>query len=678
MATTVHSTNPFISNDEDQQHHLEDEEEEDEEVGFNQVKHPQVNPQQRLILNHHHTNHHLHLHHHPYHSKHADSATSDSKCNGSCNEPLSGSTPNLTNKDFIAVSESVIKVPSPSGAINDECSNEDQRQPAAESKTNSQDMSMLGGSVEKDALENECPSDNADELNDSNQGQHDDNDEDEDDGAGDQDDEDDDQDDDDEDDEDDEDDDDDDDDDETSDESELENVFEPGLNCDRIHQQISLLNHNNNQLPCHHEPQTHYNCHSTQNHDHYPPPPPSPTPHHQLLGHHHMQTHEIHLQHPQHHQEHPLHDTSNHQNIIHLHHMQRNNCSPGPDILHPVVATTNHCMQTSNCADLMDDNLICEPISCGDESFRHPNEQSNFIVNNYEDERIHDSEGLQDDNGEYDDEEEEEEEDDEFDSEDVDDDAEIDDNYLANNDKHNFVQHHQLQTPNNHCLNQRQGGDDVLDGERMLEVTRKLVRSTERDPDRDLRKQVLLKTAIKKLPHFMDYNRYSAECLDQSLQAENVSTQNYYEHHLAIQQHHLHPHLNHNHNLIEPQTQKSSFYHTVQPNAIQMSTTSLRMLDLNDDHEPDANSIVAQSSDQDEINNSSLLEASLNSSGDYYHDLHDSGVGLFSPRSNKRSSSSIGLDGEMEIDNLTELSAHSPNLGSNNQFKKLRKREIID
>lgn len=354
---------------------------------------------------------------------------------------------------------------------------------------------------------------------------------------------------------------------------------------------------------------------------------------------------------------------------------------------------------------------------------------------------------------------------------------------------------------------------DILDGERMLEVTRKLVRSTERDPDRDLRKQVLLKTAIKKLPHFMDYHHYSDSL--ERCPNENISPQNYYESHDSQQK----------------------FYHPVQPNSIQMSTTSLRMLDLNDDHDPelinieqeqdphlgynarasleqhdyvqnqydryhhrtthdptqydpnnhmisrhnsldnlyqpisggdlsadikdgderipiafqiaceiydftcnpddndrklldnlahdyyppkptketklDANVVAGRdglapddqdgsdggsnsnssttsttdesasssisncSVEQDEITGTSLLETSLNPEhSDFYHSSHDSGVALFSPRTNKRSSSSIGLDDEMEIDHLTELP--NPGIASNNQYKKLRKRETID
>lgn len=190
------------------------------------------------------------------------------------------------------------------------------------------------------------------------------------------------------------------------------------------------------------------------------------------------------------------------------------------------------------------------------------------------------------------------------------------------------------------------GDDNIVDGERMLEVTRKLVRSTERDPDRDLRKQVLLKTAIKKLPHFMEYNRYS-DSLEQSFHNNHMSPQACYEHHDSQQK----------------------LYHSVQPNAIQMSTTSLRMLHINDDHDQE---FISQT------DSASLLETSLNSTNEFYHTSHDSGVALFSPRSNKRSSSWVGLDAEMEVDNLTELSSRSTSIGSNNQYKKLRKREIID
>lgn len=272
---------------------------------------------------------------------------------------------------------------------------------------------------------------------------------------------------------------------------------------------------------------------------------------------------------------------------------------------------------------------------------------------------------------------------------------------------------------------------DLLDSERMLEVTRKLFRSTERDPDRDLRKQVLLRTAIKKLPHFMEYNHYS-DSFDQSFQLHNntidsnsivsinsmqqpttntpvncFSPTQYYEHH----------HMN----------------HSVQPNAIQMSTTSLRMLDLNDDSELDSleikhnhyenidlehhiyshhytslegqtnstheynyngeihiapddsvNSTPSPSNDSaGDLTGISILETSLNETNDYQNNSHDSDVALFSTKSNKRSSSSFGLDGEMEIDHLTDLtSSNQFNSGGSisnlNHCKKLRKREIIE
>lgn len=98
---------------------------------------------------------------------------------------------------------------------------------------------------------------------------------------------------------------------------------------------------------------------------------------------------------------------------------------------------------------------------------------------------------------------------------------------------------------------------------------------------------------------------------------------------------------------------------------------------------PSTTQTVQQSSllDHDGAHTASLLEASLNSSSDYYYSTHDSAINLFSPRSNKRSSSSIGLDDEMDIDQLTELSSTHPSSGVGpnvNQYKKLRKREIID
>lgn len=437
-----------------------------------------------------------------------------------------------------------------------------------------------------------------------------------------------------------------------------------------------------------------------------------------------------------------------------------------------------------------------------------------------------------DDDDEDNDEDEEEEKDDEDDDEDESGDEDEDDDDDEDEDEDesekdivdpgqhcqiNQDQHHQPIVFNNEFMrNDDSAANDILDGERMLEVTRKLVRNTERDPDRDLRKQVLLKTAIKKLPHFMEYNRYS-DNLDRSFH-NNMSPQAYYEHHDSQQK----------------------FYHSVQPNAIQMSTTSLRMLDLNDDQDPEmgaleheiidpnlaynrtgleqhdcsnqhqydryhnptrahelnhcetsnpiisrhnsidnlyqpvntndinveikdtgsderipitfqiaceiydftctpedgerkildnltnsyyakstkesrtvnspvdcggedgtdlrdadgsdtsssshsssdesANSLVSQSNESDETGNEgSLLEASLNTSNEFYHSSHDSGVALFNTRSNKRSSSSIGLDDDMDIDHLTELSSRGQNsFVSSNQYKKLRKREIVD
>lgn len=677
MATTVHSTNPFISNDDDQQHQLEDEEEEeDEEVESDGLDHTQVqDPQQRLLLNHHHQLQHLHhrFHNHhlaPHHHQHDSITIATCEVRTFCTSSMLETATNAPNtaEGFTAVSETVIKVPSTTSGyqLDNESSKEEPRQQATDSAPESILQFNL---VENNALENlELPAENgAQELgntgssqpknqpdqdqnqaSDGDQGDKEEYDEEQDeeeedgddDGVEDEEEDDDDDEDDDDEDAEDDDDEDDEDNDETSDESEIEQIVEPGQNNDFIHQQSSILNHNNsnnnnNNLPCHLEIQPHQypNSHSTLHHVHFTnPPSPAPAPQHhqpqtQHLLHHHIHptapptSHEFHLH--QHHQELPLHDTSNHPNLLQL----QRTTSATIDIVPTVVTTANDSMQTSNCADLMDDNLICESNFCVDSSFRLAHDQNNFIVNNYEDDGIHDNDTIQDENGDYED---DEEDDDEFESDDVDEDC------IINDDKHSFPQHHQLQTNNNiHCLNQRlqQDDNDILDGERMLEVTRKLVRNTERDPDRDLRKQVLLKTAIKKLPHYMDYNHYNVDCLDQNLHAENFATQNYYDHHHhhhQIQQHHhLHQNLNHNHNMIDPQTQKSSFYHSVQPNAIQMSTTSLRMLDLNDDHEPDANSNVTQSS-------------------------------------NKRSSSS------------TELSTHCPSFGSNNQYKKLRRKEIID
>jgi hypothetical protein len=318
-----------------------------------------------------------------------------------------------------------------------------------------------------------------------------------------------------------------------------------------------------------------------------------------------------------------------------------------------------------------------------------------------------------------------------------------------------------------------------LNSERMLEVTRKLVRSTERDPDRDLRKQVLLRTAIRRLPHFMDSQcSHYSNSFDQNFRLHNntmsennsttlecLSPSQYYE--------------NHNIYHLEP-TQPKSYYHSVQPNAIQMSTTSLRMLDLNDDQESeivvqppvtesavtdssstttitskhpnlvsfeinenhhvtqtttssleqhqqheysdsniyntyhhhhlhqqqqdqtlnclDAGSSSSQSStsSDDSVNSSthsndsaddsngiSILETSLNATNDYHYRSHDSGVALFSPKSNKRTSSSIGLYDEMDIDHLSSdyhlSDSNQVFTGSvANHCKRLRKKEIID
>lgn len=690
MATTVHSTNPFISNDDDQQHQLEDEEEEeDEEVESDELDHTQIqDPQQRLLLNRHHHHqllqHHFHTHHHLHHHHHQlalhpqDSITLASiEPQTPCGSTESETTTNAPNqaKGFIAVSETVIKAPSPTSShtLHEDTSTEQepgQQTPCIPLDSNSitqfelidtndalenlelhaesgaQELGNTGSGQPKSQPDYDHTqadaNDQGDQENQDEEQEDDDEDDDEDEDEVEDEEEDDDEEDDD-DDEDADDDEGDDEDAETSDESETDQVLEPSHISDLVHQQSSPLNHNcntnsnnnNTHLPCHVEIQSHQypNRHSTLHHVHYSTPPPqSSAPHHQqaqsqhLLHHHHIHSiptttaHEFHLHH---HEEHTLHDTSNHPNLLHL----QRTTSATTEIIPSVVAATNDSMHTSNCADLMDDNLICESSFCTDGSFRLATEQNNFIVNNYEDDGIHDNDAIQDENGDYEDED-DDEEDDEFESDDVDEDC------IVNNNKLSFAQHPQLQTSNIHCLNQQrqpQDDNDVLDGERMLEVTRKLVRNTERDPDRDLRKQVLLKTAIKKLPHYMDYNHYNVDCMDQSMHAENISTQNYYDHHHQIQQHHhhLHHNLNHNHNMIDPQTQKSSFYHSVQPNAIQMSTTSLRMLDLNDDHEPDANSNVTQSS-------------------------------------NKRSSSS------------TELSNHCPSLGSNNQYKKLRRKEIID
>lgn len=105
----------------------------------------------------------------------------------------------------------------------------------------------------------------------------------------------------------------------------------------------------------------------------------------------------------------------------------------------------------------------------------------------------------------------------------------------------------------------------ILDGEKMLEVTRKLFRSTERDPDRDLRKQVLLKTALRNLPHFVHYQQYT-EINNQQHQYNNININN----------------NNNNNNDTNPMQQYNNH---LQPNAIEVSTTSMRMLDLNDDYD---------------------------------------------------------------------------------------------
>lgn len=429
-----------------------------------------------------------------------------------------------------------------------------------------------------------------------------------------------------------------------------------------------------------------------------------------------------------------------------------------------------------------------------------------------------DESNEKDDDDEEDDDEEEEEDEDEDDVDDDDDASDNSEDIVDPGQSCQLVNQHAIVGDVDDDFVERdvddRESDDVLDGERMLEVTRKLVRNTERDPDRDLRKQVLLKTAIKKLPHFMEYNRYS-ENLERCPIENITSPQNYYE----------------------PHDSQQKFYHPVQPNAIQMSTTSLRMLDLNDDHDPElinieqehdphlgysarasleqhdyvqhqydryhhrtphdptqydpnnhpmisrhnsldnlyqpmsggdmsvdikdgderipiafqiaceiydftcnsddndrklldnlandyypskhtketkldanvvavrdglvsedqdgsdggsnSNSSTTSSTDEsassivsncsvetDEVSGTSLLETSLNSDhSDFYHSSHDSGVALFSPRTNKRSSSSIGLDDEMDIDQLTELPIRSANVATNNQYKKLRKRD---
>lgn len=152
----------------------------------------------------------------------------------------------------------------------------------------------------------------------------------------------------------------------------------------------------------------------------------------------------------------------------------------------------------------------------------------------------------------------------------------------------------------------------VLDSERMLEVTRKLVRSTERDPDRDLRKQVLLRTAIRRLPHFMEYNHYS-ESFDQSFQMQNntLDSNNTTVTCMSPAQYYEHNHLNH-----QIDSQPKSYYNSVQPNAIQMSTTSLRMLDLNDDSDSEQAIISLESKHHsDHVYESQSLENGFNQTG---------------------------------------------------------------
>lgn len=454
-----------------------------------------------------------------------------------------------------------------------------------------------------------------------------------------------------------------------------------------------------------------------------------------------------------------------------------------------------------------------EDNEINDEDSEDDNDEEDVDDDAEDDDEEEDAEDVDDDHDDEEEDEDDNEDDDDEDDEDADseDDVDIVDPGKIQQRRTNASEDSAV------CTNDCDSEQGVLDGERMLEVTRKLVRNTERDPDRDLRKQVLLKTAIKKLPNFMEYSRYS-DTLDRSF-SSNMSPQAYYEHHDS----------------------QPKFYHSVQPNAIQMSTTSLRMLDLNDDHDPEMNHIertqmdpnlgysvhrtsleqhdyadlhhqyhdryqqtrsphdlsnhqnhyeplnpmisrhnsienlyqpvddaerlsdgslkedrrsiafqiacelydfsctpgekdhklfndltngycsraVKQESDantDDEIvetheqegsdtsssshtsddsanssssqsaasdetaNGTSLLESTLNSTCDLYnhHSSHDSGVSaLFSPRSNKRSSSSIGLDDDMDIDHLTELSSCGPSIKSN-QYKKLRKRDIIE
>lgn len=165
---------------------------------------------------------------------------------------------------------------------------------------------------------------------------------------------------------------------------------------------------------------------------------------------------------------------------------------------------------------------------------------------------------------------------------------------------------------------QNNSTSDLLDGERMLEVTRKLVRSTERDPDRDLRKQVLLRTAIRRLPLYLDYNHYS-ETPDQSFQLHNntLDGNNSSVACLSPTQYYEHSHLNHN-----MESQPKSYYHSVQPNAIQMSTTSLRMLDLNDDSDSEQ-AITLDSKHQHDHNYDNHVDHSRNISQTSLEQQHE-------------------------------------------------------
>lgn len=242
-----------------------------------------------------------------------------------------------------------------------------------------------------------------------------------------------------------------------------------------------------------------------------------------------------------------------------------------------------------------------QSLTIGSKNHDYTNETSSVTTNSFNQFNNSDDEDADDD--------EDCEDDDEEDDDDDDDDEEDDDDISFDG-----------TCDENANLNESSTSPDLVDGERMLEVTRKLVRSTERDPDRDLRKQVLLKTAIRKLPHFMEYNRYS-DSFEQNLQlhsnnnniAVNCLTPNqYYDHHQHI-------HLNH----ID--SQPKSYYHSVQPNAIQMSTTSLRMLDLNDDQEPaDASNIETENPQSSyNSNNNNNDDNSSRTSLDHHTQQHD-------------------------------------------------------